>query len=82
MAMLTLGHGYALLVQATVFSHDADGATVVVTDDGVSHEVAPEVFAASGLRFVRPGQRVSITIDAEEITRLWIVGIGEGETIR
>ena len=69
-------------MQATVFSHDADGATVVVTDAGVSHDVPPEVFAASGLRFVRPGQRVSITEDEGEITRLWIVGIGEDETIR
>jgi len=69
-------------VQATVFSHDADGGTVVVTDAGVSHEVPPDVFAASGLRFVRAGQRVSVTEDEGEITRLWIVGIGDDETIR
>lgn len=69
-------------MQATVFSHDAEGATVVVTDSGVSHEVPAEVFAASGLRFVRPGQRVSITLQDARVTRLWIVGIGDGETIR
>lgn len=69
-------------MQATVFSHDPDGLTVVVTDSGFSHEVAPEVFAASGLRFVRPGQRVSITEADGAITRLWIVGIGDDETIR
>lgn len=69
-------------MQATVFSHVPDGVTVVVTDSGLSHEVPPEVFAASELRFVRPGQRVSITELGGKITRMWIVGIGEDETIR
>lgn len=69
-------------MQATVFSHDHDTGAVVVTDSGVSHEVSADVVAASSLRFLRPGQRVSITEDDGVITRLWIVGIGEGETIR
>ena len=69
-------------MQATVFSHAPDTATVVVTDDGLRLEVEPAVFADSGLRFVRPGQRVSITVDAGSVTRLWIVGIGDGEPIR
>ncbi|WP_435203393.1 hypothetical protein [Janibacter sp. GS2] len=69
-------------MQATVFSHVPDGITLVVTDAGLSHEVPPEVFAASGLRFVRPGQRVSITELDGAITRMWIVGIGDDETIR
>ncbi len=69
-------------MQATVFSHDPDAGTVVVTDEGVSHDVPPQIFAASGLRFLRPGQRVSLTEEGGEVTRLWIVGIGEGETIR
>ena len=69
-------------MQATVFSHDHDTGAVVVTDAGISHEVSAEVVAASTLRFLRPGQRVSITEDDGVITRLWIVGIGEGETIR
>lgn len=69
-------------MQATVFSHAPDTATVVVTDDGLRLEVEPAVFADSGLRFVRPGQRVSITVDAGIVTRLWIVGIGDGEPIR
>ncbi|CAM4034475.1 hypothetical protein [Janibacter anophelis] len=68
-------------MQATVFSHDPD-TTTVVTDDGRRLHVAPEVFAASALRFVRPGQRVSITVEGTRVTRLWIVGIGDGETIR
>lgn len=69
-------------MQATVFSHDHDTGAVVVTDSGVSHEVSADVVAASSLRFLRPGQRVSITEDDGVITRLWIVGIGEGEIIR
>lgn len=81
MALLTLGHGYARSVQATVFSHASDTATVVVTDDGLQLQVEPAVFADSGLRFVRPGQRVSITLRDGVVTRLWIVGIGDGEII-
>ena len=68
-------------MQATVFSHDPD-STTVVTDDGRRLEADAEVFAASGLRFVRPGQRVSITAEGRRVTRLWIVGIGDDETIR
>lgn len=69
-------------MQATVFSQDQDAGAVVVTDSGVSHEVSPEVVAASRLRFLRPGQRVSVTEADGVITRLWIVGIGDDETIR
>lgn len=68
-------------MQATVFSHDPDHGTSVVTDDGVRFHAAPAVFARSGLRFVRAGQRVSITVEGGEVTRLWIVGIGQDETI-
>ena len=68
-------------MQATVFSHDPETGAVVVTDAGLSHDVSAEVVAASTLRFLRPGQRVSITEEDGVITRLWIVGIGEGETI-
>ncbi len=70
-------------MQATVSSHDPDtGATAVLTDDGIQWHATGEVFAASGLRFVRPGQRVSIEIDDQQVVRLWIVGIGPGEVIR
>lgn len=69
-------------MQATVFSHAPDTTTVVVTDDGLRLDVEPAVFAASGLRFLRPGQRVSIAREGDDVTRLWIVGIGDGEVIR
>ncbi|HBO54041.1 hypothetical protein N5P18_01175 [Janibacter terrae] len=68
-------------MQATVFSHDPDHGTSVVTDDGVRLHADAAVFARSGLRWLRAGQRVSITVEADEVTRLWIVGIGEDETI-
>ncbi|WP_338751234.1 hypothetical protein [Janibacter alittae] len=68
-------------MQATVFSQSPDTGAVVVTDEGLSHEVTVDVVAASGLRFLRPGQRVSITEADGVITRLWIVGIGDDETI-
>jgi len=37
---------------------------------------------SSGLRLLRPGQRVSIEMSATALTRLWIVGIGDTEPIR
>lgn len=69
-------------MQATVFSYDPDTGAVVVTDAGVSHDAPADVVAASSLRFLRPGQRVSVTVADGVVTRLWIVGIGDGETIR
>lgn len=68
-------------VQATVFSQSPDTGAVVVTDAGLSYDVTAQVVAASGLRFLRPGQRVSVTETDGVITRLWIVGIGDDETI-
>lgn len=69
-------------MQATVFSHDPDTGARVVTDEGLAHDVSPEVVAASGLRFLRAGQRVSLEVVDGRVTRLWVVGIGAGETIR
>jgi cold shock CspA family protein len=48
-------------MQATVRSFDAaDGSGSVFLDDGTACEFGPEVFAASGLRLLRRGQRVAI----------------------
>lgn len=74
-------------MQATIFGPaagegDDPAAVRAVTDDGVAHDVDAAVLAASGLRHLRPGQRVSIDLVDGVVTRLWIVGIGEGETIR
>ena len=77
-------------MQASVHSFDpATGGGSVLLDTGRLLPFAPEVFDASGLRLLRLGQRVSVEVSAQDpeaagahLTRLWIVGIGEGETIR
>ena len=69
-------------MQASVHTFDADtGAGSVLLDDGRERAFAAEVFARSGLRHLRVGQRVSLTATDERITRVWIVGIGDGEAI-
>ena len=48
-------------MQATVREFDpGSGAGSVFLDDGAVREFGPEVFAASGLRLLRRGQRVAI----------------------
>ncbi len=77
-------------MQASVHSFDpSSGSGSVLLDTGRLLPFAPGVFARSGLRLLRPGQRVSVEVSPEDpeargahLTRLWIVGIGEGETIR
>jgi cold shock CspA family protein len=70
-------------MQASVHKYDNDsGSGSVLLDDGREVPFEGSVLDASGLRHVRPGQRVSIEMSASELTRLWIVGIGDGETIR
>jgi hypothetical protein len=52
---------YDQLMQATVRGFDhADGSGSVFFDDGSVAEFGPEVFAASGLRLLRRGQRVTV----------------------
>ena len=59
-------------MQATVRAFDAtDGSGSVFFDDGTVGGFGPEVFAASGLRLLRRGQRVAIRRDpAGAITAL------------
>ena len=48
-------------MQATVRDFDhADGSGSVFFDDGSVAEFGPDVFAASGLRLLRRGQRVAV----------------------
>ncbi len=80
-------------MQATVHSFDPGSSTgVVLRDDGALLPFTAEVFAASGLLHLRLGQRLSIALDPAEsrrppysdgqsVSRLWIVGIGDGEAI-
>jgi 2-phospho-L-lactate/phosphoenolpyruvate guanylyltransferase len=71
-------------MQASVHTFDEDsGAGSVLLDDGREVRFSGEVFAASALRHVRPGQRLSIEVAAEgdDISRLWLVGVGDDQTI-
>lgn len=62
---------------------DETGAGSVLLNDGREIAFGAEVFAASGLRHLRPGQRVSVQIGPDDrLSRLWIVGIGTDEPIR
>jgi cold shock CspA family protein len=63
-------------MQATVRDFDpATGAGTVFCDDGTIVGFGPAVFAASGLRLLRPGQRVTLGRDADgAITTLALAG--------
>ena len=60
--------------QATVWSFDAttnDGQ--VVLDDGSRLPFGADAFAASGLRLLRPGQRVRLELDREVVRRVTVL---------
>ena len=77
-------------MQASAHTFDPDsGAGSVLLDTGRLLPFDADVFGASGLRHLRVGQRVSVEASEDDpettgahLTRLWIVGIGEGEQIR
>lgn len=70
-------------MQATVHRFDPDTlAGSVLRDDGVALSFAAEVFAASGLRLLRVGQRVTIEADADGVNELRIIGVGLDQPIR
>ena len=77
--------GYPAAMQATISVMDDDGSGRALLDDGREVVVPPESLARSALRRLRPGQRVSIELlplVPLRASRVWIVGIGQGETIR
>ncbi len=65
-------------MQATVRGFDpATGSGTVFCDDGTVVAFGPGAFAASGLRLLRPGQRVTIARDGDgAITSLALAGFG------
>lgn len=70
-------------MQASVHTFDEDtGAGSVLLDGGREVPFAADVFARSALLRLRAGQRVSVEVGDGALTRLWLVGIGPGETIR
>lgn len=72
------------MAQGSVHRFDpATGAGSVLLDDGSEVAFPPEAFERSGLRLLRAGQRVTLARDeVGAISRVFIVGIGDGETIR
>ncbi len=75
-------------VQGSVHAYDpATGSGQMILDDGRVVDLPAAALAGSGLRIVRVGQRLSLTVtdpDSQqpEVTRAWLVGIGDGEIIR
>jgi len=69
-------------MQATVREFDAaDGSGSVFLDDGTVCRFGPGVFAASGLRLLRRGQRVAVRGPSGAITALTLATLplpGEG----
>lgn len=57
--------------QGTVLTFDSEiGAGSVVLDTGEALTFSTEVFAASGLRLLRPGQRVRLQVSDDPDSRL------------
>ncbi len=70
-------------MQATVHRFDADAcAGSVLRDDGIEIPFDADALAGSGLRLLRSGQRVTVELDADRITALRIIGIGDEQRIR
>ena len=71
-------------MQGSVHTFDEQtGAGSLLLDDGVEVAFTADVFGASSLRHLRAGQRLSLTLDAggRDVTKLWIVGIGDDQVI-
>jgi 2-phospho-L-lactate guanylyltransferase len=70
-------------MQGSVHTFDeTTGAGSALLDDGREVTFTSEVFAASALRHLRVGQRLSLDLEAgTEISKLWIVGIGDDQRI-
>lgn len=70
-------------MQASIHTIGDDGGSALL-DDGRTIAWDDAALGGSGLRHLRIGQRVSVELDDDgrRATRVWIVGIGQGETIR
>ena len=63
-------------MQATVHTFDPDtGAGSVLTDDGTRLAFAADAFAGSGLRLLRPGQRLTVEVRDDEVVALRLRGV-------
>ncbi len=70
-------------MQGSVHTFDeTTGAGSALLDDGREVGFTGEVFAASALRRLRVGQRLSLDLSEErQVAKLWIVGIGDDQRI-
>lgn len=69
--------------QATVHRFDPESlAGEVITDNGRVLPFPAGAFLRSGLRTLRVGQRLNVDIGPDGIRRVWIEGIGAGQSIR
>jgi 2-phospho-L-lactate guanylyltransferase len=70
-------------MQGSVHSFDeTTGAGSALLDDGREVTFTSDVFAASALRHLRVGQRLSFDLSGErQISKLWMVGIGDDQRI-
>ena len=58
-------------MQGTVTSYDESGVGVVL-DDGRRFEARSAALAGSGIRLLRPGQRVQVQLDRDVLVRVWL----------
>ncbi len=58
-------------MQGTVTSYDESGVGVVL-DDGRRFTTGPAALAGSGIRLLRPGQRVQVQLDRDVLVRVWL----------
>lgn len=69
--------------QASVHRFDPETLTgEVITNNGRVLAFSTEAFMRSSLRTLRVGQRLNVDMGPDGIRRLWIDGIGAGQTIR
>lgn len=69
--------------QATVHRFDPEELSgEVITDNGRVLPFPPEAFLRSGLRTLRVGQRLNVDLGPDGVRRIWIEGIGAGQSIR
>lgn len=68
--------------QATIHSFDEERLTgEVITDAGRVLPFDADVFLRSGFRGLRMGQRMNIEVGPNGVSRLWMDGVGPGQTI-
>jgi 2-phospho-L-lactate guanylyltransferase len=70
-------------MQATVHRYDEQTRSgSVLQDDGIEVPFDADAFDTSGLRLVRPGQRLTVEVEGGQVTSLFIVGVGGDRPIR